>query len=66
MRRQRNQEVSLTVLYEALSTSYGQIFPEQRLRRKLKTLRQISTVEQYGRIFLTTVGQLKVPLPEID
>jgi hypothetical protein len=37
MRRQRGQEVTLDFLYETLRTSYGQIFPEQRLRRKLKT-----------------------------
>lgn len=56
MRRHRKQEVALDFLYETLRTSYRQIFPEQRLRRKLKTLCQISTVEQYARIFLTTWG----------
>ena len=66
MRRQHNQVTTLDFLFETLRTSYGQIFPEQKLRQKLKTLRQISTVEQYARIFLTTVGQLKVPMSQLD
>ena len=66
LRRQHNQEIQLTFLFDTLRRSYGEIFPEQKFRQKLKTLRQTDTVEEYARAFVTILGQLKVPMSELD
>jgi hypothetical protein len=39
LRRQHNQEIPLAFLFDALRRIYGETFPEQKFRQKLKTLR---------------------------
>jgi hypothetical protein len=41
-------------------------FSQSKSFDELKTLRQIDRVEEYARAFMTIIGQLKVPMSELD
>lgn len=56
----RNHEViDIDAFYHAMKNSFGQVFPEQQIRKSLKTLRQETTVAKYARLFQAKVGQLR-------
>jgi hypothetical protein len=52
------QTPSLDDMFKVLRSTYGQAFPEHKIRRQLLELTQSTSVEQYARAFRQKVGQL--------
>jgi hypothetical protein len=52
------QTPTLDHLFKTLRSTYGQAFPEHRIRQQLRGLSQTGSVEHYARLFRQKAGQL--------